>query len=126
MRIFKLKMEAKLRLQFCAILSQLHRHKEAFEQAQEGIKLAHLVIRDSISVCRYYARRIDLLANESQDNSSFFRDKDDSISQSEATMSKSKGNRGRKTADQRKSLEDNSKSSFPFKDDDDGMGFSYF
>ena len=30
-RIHKLKMEAKLRLQFCAILSQLHRHKEAFE-----------------------------------------------------------------------------------------------
>ena len=31
MRIYKLKMEAKLRLQFCAILSQLHRHKEALE-----------------------------------------------------------------------------------------------
>ena len=59
-RIHKLKMEAKLRLQFCAILSQLHRHKEALEQAQEGIKLAHLIIRDSISVCRFFSRRQDL------------------------------------------------------------------
>jgi hypothetical protein len=56
-------MEAKLRLQFCAILSQLHRHKEAFEQAQEGIKLAHLIIRDTISVCHYYSRRIDFQAH---------------------------------------------------------------
>lgn len=31
MRCFKMKLEVKLRLQFCAILSQLHRHKEAFE-----------------------------------------------------------------------------------------------
>lgn len=47
-RVHKLKIEARMRLQFCAILSQLHRHKEAFEQAQEGIKLSHLIIRDII------------------------------------------------------------------------------
>jgi len=41
----------------------LHRHKEAFEQAQEGIKLTHLIIRDSISVCHYYSRRIDFQAH---------------------------------------------------------------
>jgi hypothetical protein len=44
-------------------LSQLHRHKEALEQAQEGIKLGHLVIRDKVSVCRYYSKRIDLQAH---------------------------------------------------------------
>ena len=60
MRIYKLKLEAKLRLQFCAILSQLHRHKEAFEQAQEGIKVAHLIIRDKISLCQFYGRRIQI------------------------------------------------------------------
>lgn len=59
MRLSKLKLEAKVRLQFCAILSQLHRHKEALEQAQEGIKIAHLVVRDTISICRFYSRRID-------------------------------------------------------------------
>jgi len=104
MRIHKLKMEAKLRLQFCAILSQLHRHKEAFEQAQEGIKLAHLIIRDVISVCRYYSKRMDLKLSEA--NSSFFKDKEDSINNSDNTNSKSKGGRARRTAEHRKSLED--------------------
>ena len=61
-RIFKLKMETKLRLQFCAILSQLHRHKEAFEQALEGIKLAHLIVRDKISLCHFFARKGDFQA----------------------------------------------------------------
>lgn len=58
-RIYKLKLEVRLRLQFCAILSQLHRHKEALEQALEGIKIAHLIVRDKISVCRFYSKRID-------------------------------------------------------------------
>jgi hypothetical protein len=62
MRIFKLKIEAKLRLQFCAILSQLHRHKEAMEQAQEGIKLTHLIVRDKISLCQFYSTRLDCLS----------------------------------------------------------------
>lgn len=31
MRIIKLKLECKVRMQLCAILSQLHRHKEALE-----------------------------------------------------------------------------------------------
>lgn len=52
-----------MRLQFCAILSQLHRHKEAFEQAQEGIKLSHLIIRDLISVCRLYSKKMDMIAH---------------------------------------------------------------
>ena len=59
MREYKLKVEVRLRLQFCAILSQLHRHKDAFEQAEEGIKLAHLIVRDKIAICRYYSKRID-------------------------------------------------------------------
>lgn len=60
-RIFRLKLEVRLRLQFCAILSQLHRHKEAFEQAQEGIKVAHLVVRDTIAVCKFYSKRLDYI-----------------------------------------------------------------
>jgi len=55
-----MKLEVKLRLQFCAILSQLHRHKEAFEQALEAIKITHLIVRDAISICRYYAKRMEM------------------------------------------------------------------
>ena len=123
-RIFKLKMEAKLRLQFCAILSQLHRHKEAFEQAQEGIKVAHLVVRDKISVCRYYSRRIDLKANEPPDSTN------QSVSRSEATGGKSraqskskKKKRDGSMAGNNNEIDQQSKSSFPF-DDEDEQEFS--
>jgi len=111
-------MEAKLRLQFCAILSQLHRHKEALEQAQEGIKLAHLIIRDSISVCRYYSRRMDLQAhfgdpfNQSMDESI-----GNSASVPTARKTKSRdGKRGvKRTQSPNKSkLDEHSKSSYPF------------
>ena len=107
MRIFKIKLEAKLRLQFCAILSQLHRHKEALEQAQEGIKLSHLIIRDCISVCRYYSKRIDFKANDP----SAFPDKIESLNHSEATKSR-KGSKRFSRGGQ-----DNSKSSNFFIDD---------
>ena len=109
MRIFKIKLEAKLRLQFCAILSQLHRHKEALEQAQEGIKLSHLIIRDKISVCRYYSKRIDFKANEPPNYS----EKIESLTGSDATKSR----KGSKLLSRRG--QDISKSSNFFLDDDD-------
>ena len=68
----------------------MHRHKEAFEQAQEGIKLAHLIIRDKIAVCRFFSRRIDFRAYELP-TSSFMEKSERSFSQSEATGSKSRG-----------------------------------
>ena len=36
----------KLKLQYCAILSQIHRHKDALTQAREGVKLCHQLIND--------------------------------------------------------------------------------
>lgn len=45
-RIHKLKFECRLHLQLCAIYSQLHKHKDAYEQAQEGVRLAHVIVRD--------------------------------------------------------------------------------
>ena len=123
MRLYKLRMEAKLRLQFCAILSQLHRHKEALEQAQEGIKIAHLIIRDSIAVCRLFSRRQDFQANFGELQSI---DKNDSISISDTNGSKTRSRAGSrlKRADGspnkiRSSIDDVSKSSYPFEDDEE-------
>ena len=132
-RIYKLKLEARLRLQFCAILSQLHRHKEALEQAQEGIKIAHLIVRDKISACRFYSKRIDYqetygtAAEEQQHSSSRGNDRSESQSRSEATASKHPsgvkarlGERrpsARKKAGEHSALDDQSKSSFPFDED---------
>ena len=56
-RIHKLKFECRLHLQLCAIYSQLHRHKDAYEQALEGVKLAHLVVRDQLAICYFFTRK---------------------------------------------------------------------
>jgi len=94
-----------LRLQFCAILSQLHRHKEALEQAQEGIKLSHLIIRDTISVCRYYSRKIDF-QNHFGDLYNF----DESMSEPSTKKKTDRKQSPGKSHEQ-------SKSSYPFDDD---------
>ena len=132
-RIYKLKLEVRLRLQFCAILSQLHRHKEALEQAQEGIKIAHLIVRDKISVCRFFSKRIDFqemyghAGDDHQNDTSRGRDRSESQSRSEATASKPPSGTKARAAERKQSarrrgaeytaLDDQSKSSFPFDED---------
>jgi hypothetical protein len=56
----KLGIIAKLRMQFCAILSQIHRHMDALDQAKESVKLAHLLINDMRELCVLYIRREDI------------------------------------------------------------------
>ena len=58
-RIHKLKIQCRLHLQLCAIYSQLHRHKMAYDQAKIGVKIAHLIVRDQLSVCRYFASKVE-------------------------------------------------------------------
>ena len=45
-RMRKIFIIAKLKLQYCAILSQIHRHKDALYQAREGVKVCHQMIND--------------------------------------------------------------------------------
>jgi hypothetical protein len=47
----------KLKLQYCAILSQIHRHKDALEQAREGVKVCHQMINDMQQLCEFYVKR---------------------------------------------------------------------
>jgi len=58
-RIHKLKFECRLHLQLCAIYSQLHKHKDAYEQAKEGVRLAHVIVRDQLAVCHYFMKKAD-------------------------------------------------------------------
>lgn len=51
--------ECKIRMQLCALLSQLHRHKDALNQAKNSVKLVHLLIKDLKSLCIYYIRKQD-------------------------------------------------------------------
>jgi len=56
----KLVLICKLQMQFCAILSQIHRHKDALEQAKESVRLSHLLLNDLRELCVFYIRREDI------------------------------------------------------------------
>ena len=56
----KLVIISRLKMQFCAILSQIHRHKDALEQARESVRLGHLLINDLRELCLFYIRREDI------------------------------------------------------------------
>lgn len=53
-RMKKLQLEAKIRMQLCALFSQLHQHVDALEQAQKSVKLTHLLIQDMLALCEFY------------------------------------------------------------------------
>jgi len=71
-------------------------------------------VRDKIAVCRYYARRIDLKANEPPPSTQSIEQSDKTDTKSRA-RSKSKGKKRQPSA----ALDGNSKSSFPFDEEDD-------
>ena len=85
-----------------------------------------MIIRDSISVCRLYSRRIDFKNNFGDQNTN---DNKSSISISDTNGSKTRsraGSRLRKidgggspNKNLRSSIDDQSKSSFPFEDEDE-------
>ncbi|CAI2377629.1 unnamed protein product [Moneuplotes crassus] len=59
-RMWILKNECKLRMQLCAILSQIHKHKEALVQAQRSVKLIHHLFKDLYDLCVYFYRRQEI------------------------------------------------------------------
>lgn len=59
-RMRKLVIISRLQMQFCAILSQIHRHKDALEQAHEGVRLGHHLINDLKELCLFYIKREDI------------------------------------------------------------------
>ena len=56
-RMKKLQILCKLKMQYCAILSQVHRHKDALYHAKESVKLSHLLINDLKQLCEFYIKR---------------------------------------------------------------------
>jgi len=61
-RMRKLNIISRLQMQFCAILSQIHRHKDALEQAKQSVRLNHLLINDLRELCQFYIRREDIVS----------------------------------------------------------------
>jgi len=44
-------------MQLCALLSQLHKHKDALNQAKRSVSLIHLLVKDMKSLCVYYIKK---------------------------------------------------------------------
>jgi len=49
-----LKYKCKVHMQICALLSQVHKHKEAVVHAIEGIKLSHFLVKDLEKMAEAY------------------------------------------------------------------------
>ena len=45
-------------MQVCALLSQLHRHKEALSHAQVAISISHYLVKDFLKLSKYYVKRL--------------------------------------------------------------------
>lgn len=49
--------EARIRIQLCALFSQLHQHKDALEQARMSTRLTHALIKDLLALCDFYTKK---------------------------------------------------------------------
>jgi tetratricopeptide (TPR) repeat protein len=49
--------EARIRIQLCALFSQLHQHKDALEQARMSTRLIHGLIKDLLALCEFYTKK---------------------------------------------------------------------
>lgn len=56
-RMKLMKQEARIRIQLCALFSQLHQHKDALEQAKLSTKLIHGLIKDLLALCNFYSKK---------------------------------------------------------------------
>ena len=57
-KLKKLKYECKAHMQVWALLSQLHRHKEALSHAQVAISISHYLAQDFLKLSSYYVKRL--------------------------------------------------------------------
>ena len=58
LKLKMLKYKCKTHMQICALLSQVHKHKEAALHANQAIKIAHFLVHDSESLCSYYTKEL--------------------------------------------------------------------
>lgn len=49
-----LKYRCKTHMQICALLSQIHKHKDAVFHSNKAIKIAHYLINESKNQCEFY------------------------------------------------------------------------
>ena len=60
LRLKLLKYRCKTKMQICALFSQVHKHKDAAEHANEAIQIAHFLIHDAESLSSFYTKQLIL------------------------------------------------------------------
>ena len=63
-RMSLMQKECKVRMQLCALLSQLHKHKDALGQAKKSVSIIHLLVKDLKSLCIYYIKKQETKENQ--------------------------------------------------------------
>ena len=58
LKLKMLKYKCKTHMQICALLSQVHKHKEAVFHAREGIKIAHFLVKDLEQMAFFYSQEL--------------------------------------------------------------------
>lgn len=53
-----LKYKCKTHMQVCALLSQVHKHKDAALHANQAIQIAHFLVHDTESLCSYFTKEL--------------------------------------------------------------------
>jgi hypothetical protein len=59
----RMRLECKLRLQLCAILSQTQQHTQALERAKESVRLIQNMFTDLMELCKVYIDKINYREN---------------------------------------------------------------
>lgn len=54
LRLKMLKYKCKTHMQICALLSQIHKHKEAVFHSNSAIQIAHYLINECKNQCEFY------------------------------------------------------------------------
>ena len=62
-RMKRNKLECKLKLQLCAILSQTQNHTEALDNSRKSVRLAHHLFKDLEELCQLYIDKINFREN---------------------------------------------------------------
>ena len=88
-KMSRLRRECKLKMQLCAILSQIHKHGEALSFAKEAVGLSHVLLRELLALCKFYKRKI-MISSSAQGGGLSIDPLEESISMMERTAIKLK------------------------------------
>lgn len=75
LRLKMLKYKCKTHMQICALLSQIHKHKDAIFHSNSAIKIAHYLVNETKNQCHFYLTQLTKKDGTLKSNISIINDK---------------------------------------------------